>query len=136
MTSSGPGQPSHPTTAALPSTAGAAIPATYRLGALDVMVVDLGTMTWDDAMTAGGSLGASWRLPDLEELKHLYADRDQIGGFNLVDEPFYWSSTHHGLVLSDHSDDGARWYLTFDHGEAYTALHTQMLRVRAVREAT
>lgn len=55
---------------------------------------DVGPMTWNEAIIIHEQLGERWRLPTLEELKHMYKTIGQ-GATNsgeFADE-FYWSAT-------------------------------------------
>lgn len=49
--------------------------------------------TWDDAVTACHYLGAGWRLPNINELKILFDNKDKIGEFGTASNCYYWSST-------------------------------------------
>jgi hypothetical protein len=47
-------------------------------------------MNWHEAMAACKKLGKGWRLPSRDELKILYQNKIQFGGFA---HNYYWSST-------------------------------------------
>lgn len=47
-------------------------------------------MNWYEAMAACRKLGKGWRLPSRDELKILYQNKVQFGGFA---NNYYWSST-------------------------------------------
>jgi len=84
------------------------------------------TMTYLDAVKAVAAIGDGWRIPTLEELRVMYKNKDNIGGFctnasSGSDYPdWYWSSTEnrdnssyvHGVRFSDgnelwyHKDNG------------------------------
>ena len=53
-----------------------------------------GSYKWEDAIADCSKLNLGgyndWRLPNIEELKVLYANRDIVGGFS---NKYYWSST-------------------------------------------
>jgi hypothetical protein len=63
---------------------------TMKIGELEVMTKDLGTMTWDKAKKACADLGDGWRLPTKNELNILFKNKEEIGGFS---PNFYWNST-------------------------------------------
>ncbi len=63
---------------------------TIILGNLEIMKIDLGTMTWVEATNACAALGDGWRLPTIEELGVMQTNKDKIGGFV---NSLYWSST-------------------------------------------
>lgn len=49
--------------------------------------------TWDGAVTACYNHGGGWRLPNINELKTLFDNKDKIGEFATVSNCYYWSST-------------------------------------------
>ena len=86
-------------------------------------------MNWDDAKKACESLGNGWRLPNKDELRILYRNKDKIGGFVSSDTFAYWSSTEFG------SNGNESWFMYFNKyptrfGDPKTTKHF----VRAVRD--
>ncbi len=69
----------------------------YIIGNLEIMKKDLeGTMYLPDAEKIAKDKGDGWRVPTIEELKLLYINRYEIGGFNYnrnIDNTVYMSST-------------------------------------------
>jgi hypothetical protein len=69
----------------------------YIIGNLEIMKKDLeGTMYLPDAEKIATDKGDGWRVPNIEELKLLYKNRYEIGGFNNdrnIDNTNYMSST-------------------------------------------
>jgi hypothetical protein len=69
----------------------------YIIGNLEIMKKDLeGTMYLPDAEKIATDKGDGWRVPNIEELKLLYKNRFEIGGFNNdrnIDNTIYMSST-------------------------------------------
>jgi len=67
---------------------------------------------------------SDWWLPSLDELKKLYVNRAEIGGFSTDITP-YWAS----------SEDGASWawFVGFDSTRDGSTLKTSAFKVRAVR---
>jgi hypothetical protein len=69
----------------------------YIIGNLEIMKKDLeGTMYLPDAEKIATDKGDGWRVPTIEELKLLYKNRYEIGGFNYnrnIDNTVYMSST-------------------------------------------
>ena len=68
----------------------------YIIGNLEIMKKDLeGTMYLPDAEKIATDKGDGWRVPTIEELKLLYKNRYEIGGFNNrnIDNTVYMSST-------------------------------------------
>jgi hypothetical protein len=68
---------------------------------LEASVTDLPRSQWHDAMTAaqayesGGA--ADWRLPSIDELRLMFAQRAIIGGFKSSgNDQQYWSATEEG----------------------------------------
>ena len=70
-------------------------------GSLGVHPHDCPTlMTFNEAEKTVAFLGEGWRIPTLEELRILYNNKDNIGGFKTAANPsgsdcpdWYWSST-------------------------------------------
>ena len=79
-------------------------------------------MTWEDALDTCNKLGEGWRLPNLDELKTLYQNKDKIGGFA---GNVYWSSTEYG----DYSAWGQNFYV----GGQYHPNKVNTVYVRAIR---
>jgi hypothetical protein len=65
-------------------------------------------MNWDDAKKACESLGNGWRLPNKDELRILYRNKDKIGGFVGSATYAYWSSTEFG------SNGNEAWFMYFN----------------------
>jgi serine/threonine protein kinase len=62
-----------------------------RVGDLDVMKNDFGTMTWYEANRKLQEIGDGWRLPTAQEMAILlYENKNSIGGFY---GKYYWTST-------------------------------------------
>lgn len=75
---------------------------TIKIGNLEIMKIDLGVFTWEDANKACSKLGKGWRLPTLQEMKTvMHNDRKKLG--LLHNSLGYWSSFG--------SDDYAWWYV-------------------------
>jgi len=55
---------------------------------LEVYHKDIGSMSWFEGIKACNNLGSGWRLPNLNELRILFDNKDQIGGFSEVE--YYW----------------------------------------------
>jgi serine/threonine protein kinase len=55
---------------------------------LQVYHKDIGSMSWFEGIKACNNLGSGWRLPNLNELRILFDNKDQIGGFSEVE--YYW----------------------------------------------
>jgi hypothetical protein len=68
-----------------------------------------------------------WFLPSLDELNELYINREIIGGFDLSDNPHYWSSSE--------VDYNRAWEINFRYYgyQSDNFKHANFLRVRAVR---
>lgn len=91
---------------------------------------DLGVMTWYEATEAAEKLGKGWRLPTLEELSIMYANRDNITGLNLTGsdpDGWYWSST------PNVNDRGWAWCQQFRSGSQYGDRKAGRSSVRLVR---
>lgn len=60
-----------------------------------------GSYSWRDAIATCSKLNLGgyndWRLPNIEELKVLYANRDIVGGFS---SKYYWSGTKESRLRS------------------------------------
>jgi len=95
---------------------------TIKIGNLEVMTEDLGSMTWDDAVKACADLGDGWRLPTKDELNVLYENQYEIGGFANLN---YWSSTEYDFYSA--------WFQYFYNGFQFYFLKTNTSYVRAVR---
>lgn len=69
---------------------------------------------------------SDWRLPTIEELKQMYVDRDEIGGFY---DKVYWSSS-----WSSNQNSVDKYYaLFFANGNVLEAIPGSKLRVRPIR---
>ena len=95
-----------------------------KIGNLEVMTEDLGTMNWEDAKKACADLGDGWRLPTKDELNVLYQNMDKIGGFA---GSYYWSSTQRDKNLY------FAWRQFFFTGSQHAQLKDWVNYVRAVR---
>jgi hypothetical protein len=96
---------------------------TIIVGNLEIKRNDLGLMSWRDAEKACSSIGPGWRLPTIDELKFLYENKEQIGGFK---DDYYWS-------FSDFSPVSA-WVQSFAGGnQDSSAYDGSPFNVRAVR---
>ena len=100
---------------------------TVKIGNLEVMTEDLeGSMKWDEAMKACADLGDGWRLPTKEELKMLYQNKNEIGGFTVN---AYWSSTEFNMYNRNDA-----WRQNFYNGLQYNSnAFNGTFSVRAVR---
>lgn len=105
---------------------------TIRVQGLDVMLRDLGTMSWKDAMDACDALGESWVLPNCLELNILYLNKEAIGGFSKVEPSHYWSSLH-GLNPAVTENEIVKFYRSFSDGQEYTASIHEKKNVRAIK---
>lgn len=75
---------------------------------------------------------SGWRLPTIEELLAMYANRQSIGGFNITKNTYensYWSSTSSSGTYYDYI--GVR----FTNGSVYGYYNYDYLRVRPIRRA-
>ena len=91
---------------------------------------DLGFMTWYEAVKACADLEDRWRLPTIKELKILYKNKAEIGGFAGL---YYWSSTPDtadGVNKTDHD----AWGLIFKNGIPFGSSKYTNGDVRAVRD--
>jgi len=80
-----------------------------------------GSLIWRDAVTAAETYGSGWHLPTIAELKLLYEQQMQVGGFANDD---YWSSTE--------QDVNSAWIQGFARGDQDRYNKHSKLRVRAV----
>jgi hypothetical protein len=96
-----------------------------RIGKLDVARQDLPKkMNWHEAKKACTELGKGWSLPTKEQLRFLYQNRQEIGGFI---SSYYWSSTE--------TSEKSAWRHNFSVGmSGFIADKTNEYYVRAVRE--
>lgn len=97
-----------------------------KCDSLEVMKIDLGKMTCDEARKACEKLGDGWRLPTIEELHFMYNKRDEIGGFK---DGFYWSGTE--------GDNVNAWYFNFTNGvtnDGFGSTKDDAFYVRVVRD--
>ena len=97
---------------------------------IEVQKLDLpNRMSWDEAKSISSSLGHRWRLPNRDELKILYQNKEKIGGFKLNSDQYYWGT-------NDDSYYGSNLYLWAqcmqDGGTIYGNANWY-LNVRAVR---
>ena len=66
---------------------------TFKLDSLEIASADFdSSYTWNDANQICEGLGDGWRLPNLDELKLIFKNRKQIGGFK---RDSYWTSDIH-----------------------------------------
>ena len=94
-----------------------------KIGDLEVMSEDLGKMNWYDAKSACEDLGDGWRLPEINEFKILYKNKDKIGGFAVGK---YWSSTE--------KSSGFAWKMNFASGlPGSRGKKSEKFFVRAIR---
>ena len=98
-----------------------------KIGGLEIMSEDLKEeMNFPKAKEACAQLGNGWRLPTIVELRLMYDNRDQIGGFSPTD---YWSSTPdpvNGILVLD-----------FENKQEFNAHATEnKFKVCPVRDAT
>ena len=82
-------------------------------------------LDWNEAKAACAKLGNGWRLPDKDELNHLYNKKNKIDCFNSYS---YWSSTEQ---VTDNGHPGA-WYQEFTGRQTYTSIEYNTY-FRAVR---
>ena len=94
-----------------------------KIGKLEVAQNDFPkVMNWNDAVKACADLGSDWRLPTKDELKLMYYNRDEIGGFARW---FYWSSTESPIV-------GRAWLFNLSGGYDADDAKSATCSVRAV----
>ena len=68
----------------------------YKLGNIEVASTDLGDPnTWDMAKARADGIGNGWRLPTDQELKEIYKNKKEIGGFSV---DVYWSSEEKDMM--------------------------------------
>ena len=81
-------------------------------------------MVWEAATEVCKNLGEGWRLPDIDELKYLYTNKNLIGGFS---NGIYWSSSE--------SDRGNyHKYISFNNGNQFDYIREyDLYHVRAVK---
>jgi hypothetical protein len=102
-------------------------PALLKIDNLEIYPNDLPyPMEWNDAKKACASLGDGWRLPTKDELNILYKNRQNIGGFDIVN---YWSSTEFAYMYAwkQHFFTGIRFF------KRNTGRHRYSYNVRPVR---
>jgi hypothetical protein len=80
------------------------------------------SLIWRDAVTGAEAYGSGWHLPTIAELKLLYKQKMQVGGFANDD---YWSSTE--------QDVNSAWIQGFARGDQDRYNKHSKLKVRAVR---
>jgi uncharacterized protein (TIGR02145 family) len=88
---------------------------------LEIMDVDLGRMTWTEAIHACEQLGEGWRLPTIDELEDIY-----YNGTVPFAQYNYWSST-------DAGNYGA-WYFNFNYKYSDRDDKSNAFYVRPVRD--
>lgn len=107
--------------------------------AFEVFPHDLSaTMTYVNAVKAVAELDDGWRIPTLEELRLMYANKDAIGGFCTSDRcgsdfpDWYWSCTEHrtnpSFVWVVRFSDGYEYW----HPKDYIRLSCRPVRLVAV----
>jgi hypothetical protein len=81
-------------------------------------------MIWEAATEVCKNLGEGWRLPDIDELKYLYTNKNLIGGFS---NGIYWSSSE--------SDRGNyHKYISFNNGNQFDYIREyDLYNARAVK---
>lgn len=81
-------------------------------------------MIWEAATEVCKNLGEGWRLPDIDELKYLYTNKNLIGGFS---NGIYWSSSE--------SDRGNyHKYISFNNGNQFDYIREyDLYHVRAIK---
>ena len=84
-------------------------------------------MNWEDAKKSCESLKDGWRLPNKDEFKILYQNKDKIGGFKRGTREAYWSSTE------GDDDNGGAWVQGFKFGNQGFVGQDGSFYVRAVR---
>jgi hypothetical protein len=89
---------------------------------IEVMTENLGVKNWVVAHQACVALGDGWRLPNIKELRALYENKTQIGGF--VDG-YYWSSSIFGAEI---------WVINFYNGTTFTNQKYGAFHLRLVRD--
>ena len=81
--------------------------------------------SWYSARVAANTFAGGycdWFLPNREQLKELYRNRDAVGG---LEATYYWSSSE--------SEQGQAWAQDFSTGEQLTGNKTNTSRVRPPR---
>lgn len=98
------------------------------IGNLEIAAEDFPEkMGWGEAKQECQKMGNSWRLPTIEELDIVYANKDKIGGFN--EYVAYWSSTRY-----EYSETEV-WTLSFHDGLRYRqVLGVANITFRPVRD--
>jgi hypothetical protein len=81
-----------------------------------------GSFNWKEAKSLCESYGEGWRLPTKDELKCLYTNKDNVGGF-LRD--WYWSSDRVGQFNI--------WVQSFSNGKQFGYSNSNSAKVRCVR---
>ena len=85
---------------------------------LQVALLDIGRMSWKDALDACGNLGNSWDLPDSNELEIIRKELF-LKGIGNINSGYYWSSIELGPNKATYirMDDGItqNFYFPEDH---------------------
>jgi hypothetical protein len=98
---------------------------TFIIGNLEVAQNDFPiSMNWDDAVNSCAELGEGWRLPNKDELKILYLNKENIGCENTR---AYWSSS----ICIEYSYPA--WFQNFINGNQNSYSNVLKHYVRAVR---
>lgn len=102
-----------------------------RIGNLELKATDeRNTMTFSDAVR---NAPKGYRLPTIEELRIIYANKNRISGFILPEDGFYWY-----LSSSDYLDDNSLVSILdmYDGEENFnTKIHRQEYLVRYVKDS-
>ncbi len=77
-------------------------------------------------LSSGGH--SDWFLPSKNELAHFYNNYVALGGFEISNNPYYWSSSEY-----DHPDYSSGWLHSFSTGIQYYANKGHEYRVRCAR---
>ncbi len=96
---------------------------TYRMGNLEVMQSDLGTMDWNTAIKTCSELGGGWRLPTFSEFDTICKNKDNIKNL----------SANHAYWCLDEKDLSSAWAQNLFVCSVYPINKNDKAKVRAIR---
>jgi hypothetical protein len=110
--------------------------ATYKMNTNSMIIEDIevqkldlpNRMSWDEAKSISSSLGHRWRLPNRDELKILYQNKEKIGGLKLNSDQYYW-----GTNDDSYGSNLYLWAQCMQDGGTIYGNANWYLNVRAVR---
>ena len=110
--------------------------ATYKMNTNSMIIEDIevqkfdlpNRMSWDEAKSISSSLGHRWRLPNRDELKMLYQNKEKVGGLKINSDQYYW-----GTNDSYYGSNLYLWAQCMQDGGTINGNANWYLNVRAVR---